>query len=202
MSIFLPHSHSSKHTKYTGGGFTLIELLVVIAMISVLVSIVVVNVGAVQIKARDTQRLTDLETMQGAVEQYYRDVGHYPITKCATNGKDAYTGYGGFWGGKVICPTVDGNGTNVFGDEMKQYIPTPLKDPLGQGSRGDEGYLYRSDTGKTYCLMIWGTVENMNNVPSGMIDKNRCVAIGSDGKCTNDPGQNNIYYDSAGVSGC
>lgn len=60
-------------------GFTLIELLVVIAIIAILAT------GAVWVytsqlqKARDTTRITGVNELRWAVEQYYQDTSEYPV---------------------------------------------------------------------------------------------------------------------------
>lgn len=59
-------------------GFTLIELLIVIAIISILAAMVVVNVSAARIRARDTQRKADLKTVQNALEIAYYKNQKYP----------------------------------------------------------------------------------------------------------------------------
>ena len=60
-------------------GFTLTELLVVIAIVGILASIALWSVNNTHIRARDAQRQKDIETLQGAIEQYFADNGHYPV---------------------------------------------------------------------------------------------------------------------------
>lgn len=59
-------------------GFTLIELLIVIVIIGVLSSFLVTNYVGVRMRARDTQRKSDLRQIQSALEIYRSDVGAYP----------------------------------------------------------------------------------------------------------------------------
>ena len=59
-------------------GFTLIELLVVITIISILTIIAVSQFNTAKIKARDTQRKADLDSVSKAVNMYYADYGEFP----------------------------------------------------------------------------------------------------------------------------
>ena len=61
-------------------GFTIIELLIVIAIIAILAGVVLVNFQGAQAKARDSQRLTDLRSLQAKLEEYYHDNSGYPST--------------------------------------------------------------------------------------------------------------------------
>lgn len=60
------------------GGFTLIELLVVIGIISVLSSIVLVNLNGVRGKARDSVRLSDIRQISLALQLFFDKNGRYP----------------------------------------------------------------------------------------------------------------------------
>ena len=59
-------------------GFTLIELLVVITIIGILATWAVTMYSSQIQKARDSGRITDLKSLQGAIEQVYQDVSVYP----------------------------------------------------------------------------------------------------------------------------
>lgn len=59
-------------------GFTLVELLVVIAIIAILSVVSLASFTRVQVKARDTQRKSDLEAMSKALMMYYNDYGFFP----------------------------------------------------------------------------------------------------------------------------
>ena len=202
MLISSPRFLSSKRSS---SGFTLIELLVVMAIVGILSAIVLVSLSSTRTKARDTKRLKDMETMQGAVEQYYRDNGHYPITNCSSNGGPSYAGYQGGWSTKVICPAPGAQGVAHLDAELAPYIPVYLTDPSGPiaPSDGDQGYLYNSIDGVDYCIMIYKTPENMNNFADTYIDHNRCSTVASDGKCSGQSAIPAIYINSRpGTTGC
>lgn len=71
MSFFQTH-HNQKN------GFTLVELLVVIAILSLLASSVLVSLRQIQQKARDANRLEDMNSLITALQFYYDAEGHFP----------------------------------------------------------------------------------------------------------------------------
>ena len=61
-------------------GFTLIELLVVIAIIGLLASVVLLALNDSRQKSRVAKRVADLAQIAKALEVYYNDNNHYPIS--------------------------------------------------------------------------------------------------------------------------
>ena len=59
-------------------GFTIIELLVVVAIIGLLSSIVLVSLSAIQMRARDTRRMEDIDTIRKALALYATN-GAFPV---------------------------------------------------------------------------------------------------------------------------
>src|SRR6476659_7471535 len=59
-------------------GFTIVELLIVIVVIGILATLVIVTFSGIQQRARDTQRQTDINAIQGHLEAYYASTGNYP----------------------------------------------------------------------------------------------------------------------------
>jgi prepilin-type N-terminal cleavage/methylation domain-containing protein len=61
-------------------GFTLIELLVVVAIIGILATIILSSLSSARESARDAKRLSDVKTIQTALEMYANDNnGRYPL---------------------------------------------------------------------------------------------------------------------------
>ena len=61
-------------------GFTLIELLVVIAIIAVLSAIILAALASSQKGARDTTRISDLDSYKKALVQYEGQTGFFPAS--------------------------------------------------------------------------------------------------------------------------
>ncbi|HEV7121752.1 MAG TPA: type II secretion system protein [Candidatus Paceibacterota bacterium] len=67
----------------SSSGFTLIELLVVIAIIGVLSSIVLSSLVQVREKADVAKAVTEVRSLQTAIELYNTDVGTPPVANCS-----------------------------------------------------------------------------------------------------------------------
>lgn len=59
-------------------GFSLVELLVVISIIATLTAIILPNLMGAREKARDSQRIQDLNSLKTALRMYYNDNQVYP----------------------------------------------------------------------------------------------------------------------------
>ena len=69
-----------KTLKKAQSGFTIIELLIVIAIIAILAGLVLNNFQGAQAKARDTQRVTDVNNIHSKLEEYHQENNGYPNT--------------------------------------------------------------------------------------------------------------------------
>lgn len=65
-------------TKIKKTGFTLVELLVVVAIIGLLSGMVVISMKNVKAKARDSQRVSDMNSIATALNMYHNDFNAYP----------------------------------------------------------------------------------------------------------------------------
>ena len=181
-------------------GFTLIELLVVIGIISVLASVILVNVQRAQERGNDAARLANLNDIRVALRLYAAANGHYPITDCQGQRGSTYSwtwvGYGGFWSPAQGCAAVGGVPTaGTLETMLAPYISQPVKDPTNALSplSTDAGYLYIGD-GTSYCLMAYRVPQNMLDFPKETWNMalNRCGSVNASGQCTS--GVNSIYY--------
>ncbi|MDD4026892.1 MAG: type II secretion system protein [Candidatus Shapirobacteria bacterium] len=64
----------------TKSGFSLIELLVTISIIAVLSAVLVANFMGMRERARDAQKIQDLNAIKSALRMYYNDKQSYPLT--------------------------------------------------------------------------------------------------------------------------
>jgi prepilin-type N-terminal cleavage/methylation domain-containing protein len=67
-------------------GFTLIELLVVIAIIGLLASIVMASLSTAKTKGADAARISDVKSLETALELYNNDNNGYPTSNGSGNG--------------------------------------------------------------------------------------------------------------------
>lgn len=79
--------------KFSKKGFTLIELLVVVAIIGVLATLILGSLNSAQAKARDARRVSDIKTIQNALEMYYLDNGTYPTVAWRSSNNDTQWSY-------------------------------------------------------------------------------------------------------------
>lgn len=119
--------------------FTLIELLVVIAIIGILASVVVVNVGSARIKAWDAKRMSDIKSIETALELYFDDNGQYPVTTCEGSNSAEWS----------YCAISSLNTSLV-----PKYLPSIPDDPQNPGSGGYRynDYYTLSADGSAYKL--------------------------------------------------
>jgi len=115
-----------------GRGFTIVELLIVIVVIAILAAISIVAYNGIQQRARDSERVQEITTIQKALELYQIDNGGYP--KCgatAVNTPPALT---------------SGSATSCLEELVPNYISAIPTDPTNSGANQ---YWYASGYTKT-----------------------------------------------------
>ncbi len=70
---------------YNKQGFTIVELLIVIVVIGILAAITIVAFNGVQGRARDSQRIQDMQSIVKALEIYKATNGSYPAAVGTAN---------------------------------------------------------------------------------------------------------------------
>jgi prepilin-type N-terminal cleavage/methylation domain-containing protein len=154
-------------------GFTLVELLVVISIIGVLATLVLLQLGTARARARDTKRITDVNQIRTAVEQYFEDNGGtYP-----TGITDA-----------LIGPSSPG-----------KYLTRVPTDPLTGTAYG---YGYDTVGGKVTKFQVYAGLEQNAAAMSGAAAMNASAwstpgknATGAAAACKAAPSQTTCIYD-------
>ncbi len=125
-------------------GFTLVEVLFVAAIVALLSMVVIGNIGEARKKVRDTQRMTDLSTLQIALKLYRDSYGTYLVSEpVATGESGSGTGWVSYEGGTYTKSITEG----LFDQGLIQN-PT-MDDP----TLGAQGYaLFLCSGGKQYGL--------------------------------------------------
>src|SRR3989344_3085452 len=129
---------------YAGKGYTLVEVLIASAIIGIIASIVVVSMTSARLKARDAKRISDIQQVRIALEQYFAANKRYP--------NSSSSGY---------CELVT---------QLQSYLQILPRDPLDVSASctAAAGYAYFTELGlqpKEWLLRV-ATLEN----PSGVRD--------------------------------
>jgi prepilin-type N-terminal cleavage/methylation domain-containing protein len=134
-------------------GFTLIELLVVIAIIALLTGIILTSLTGSKAKARDAERVSDINQLQLALELYFDRCHQYPAPHFEFNS--------GTYIGSVIDSTVlneaipnhgcvDSSGHDIT---LSSYISVIPQSPAGGSiSAGPYDYLVNDNSPTDYIL--------------------------------------------------
>jgi len=139
-------------------GFTLIELLVVIAIIGLLVGMVVISVRDVKAKARDAERVSDMNSINTVLGLYHNDYNLYPSVAQGIPPEGIY---------------ITGNDAFSLALEATTYINNVPTDPLERdstncGALTGYHYHYQSiDDGRDYVLRYCLETNSMQSRAQG-----------------------------------
>lgn len=134
-------------------GFTLIEILVVIFIIGLLAAIIIAGASYARKKSQDTQAISDLTTVQAALQNYYLDNGSYP-----SNGGANYNAY---------FNTIAGvGGTLLTGN----YLPKAI-------DNSSNTYYYNRLSTSDYRLWIYPKNDTYKLCPNCEGTANSCYLI-------------------------
>lgn len=134
-------------------GFTLIELLVVISIIGIISSFVLVNLTRVRLAARDSQRKTDVKTLQSAAELFYN-------SPASGQGPSYPGGTGDTLKNSLTSPIayIQPNNWPTDPQDKTSYSYTPSPGGCAPGPNSCLSYI------------LWACLENTNDQ---LADKNR-----------------------------
>lgn len=134
-------------------GFTLIEILVVLGIIAILASIIFVSTNTGRQKARDTKRISDIQAIILALDQYVEENTVYPDTIAGLHPRylsavpqDPISG-AGYRYGKCI-PTGGGGPTRI-------HLGTDLEDITSSALGNDSDYNSSLPGAGTVCGGSW-----------------------------------------------
>lgn len=141
-------------------GFTLPELLVVIGIMGMLMAIIFSNLVVARAKARDVAKRQSMREMENALDVYYTNEGHYPLSdkqghtvgECNTDGRIGWE-IGGNKGQNSWVPGL-----------APKYIAELPYDPIYSTHRECFGYTnayyYKSCDGENYGLVFFCSMES------------------------------------------
>lgn len=127
-------------------GFTIVELLIVIVVIAILAAISVVAYNGVQQRARNSQRVHDIQAVTQALELYYIDKGSYPNYYNYTPGSTAINSG---W-----STTTDGSWSNLVQALLPYATNLPSSTGVTSGTpaiSGGTNYDYFGFSDSGYC---------------------------------------------------
>ncbi len=112
-----------QRSNYLRRGFTLVEVLMVIAIVGILFALTADIYGIAIARSHDQERLSDLDTINNALEQYHLDNKSYPKEGLTTNNLVV---------AKYQLEPIEGcgvSGPSGKGYLAPSYIPTIPDDP-------------------------------------------------------------------------
>lgn len=118
--------------RFVAQGFTIVELLIVIVVIGILAALVISTYTSAQSRARDNVRRADIQSLAKAIELFYAEKGHYPMS--------------GGWCTQIAHPTY----TQAFKNEISPYMSKIPGDPQFKDTYQD--YFYRNVNDQSYYL--------------------------------------------------
>ena len=174
VTRFLTTKNFSRAPRPAGGRrpFPFAEALMVLSLIVLAGALFFTSAENARARARDSVRLSDLRSVQAALEIYGSEHGGYPKSP-----RGGWAGACADYGGYAITGTE-----GYIPDLAPRYIDALPADPRPNGTAGC--YIYRSD-GEDYMLIAHGTVETIppsdNPAPRPGHEKESDFAVYSNG---------------------
>lgn len=133
--------------------FTLIELLIVVVIIGILsgVILVVLNPARFNAKARDGQRIRDIEMISQALSQSYADNNVYPGTLNTTVNPTAVTGLTSYIN-PVPTDPLTGNPAYCYNPSGQNYSLCACLETMSQDLNGATKCHTNATCTNSYCV--------------------------------------------------
>jgi prepilin-type N-terminal cleavage/methylation domain-containing protein len=137
-------------------GFTIIEILVTVSIVAILMAVTIGSFGPAREKSRDSQRQTDLRTVEAALALYKNKYGEYPAgCNLPTTGNTP--SWSGQPGSGYECSPASGQYIVGLAPEFIPKLPT---DPRLNADETYSGFVYTTnDDQSVYKFMALRTVE-------------------------------------------
>jgi len=178
----------------TKKGFTLLELLIVIGILSILSTTVVLVINPAQLlkKARDSQRISDLNTLKTAIAYYITETGSPSIGVINTT-----TTYSDVEG--VACDSATAHTSNTFAVDNSGWIPINFGgmaggSPIG-ALPGDPNPTAKDASPARYYTYMVGDVTNFTFLLTANMESTYYTTEGDGDVETNDGGNHITLYE-------
>lgn len=165
-----------RNARFSNRGFTFVEVLVACAVLAILATVAYGALGQMREKARDAERIAELQQVAVALRLYKDQYGRYPERGCSTVNPSAP------W-------ASPGPGVQSWYAQCDDYIPGLVpqflhelpRDPMSENN-SDQGFLYRTNsTGSEYKLLVSPTEGAVLNPGDPYA---RCPSTCSNSYCT------------------
>lgn len=137
-------------------GFTIVELLIVIVVIGILAAISIVAYNGIQERSQFTTYKSELKNLNTAINLYYAEQGHYPITA--------------YWSGN----NQNKNDAFIPGLVPDYISETPQVEPHGE-PRPTFLYLSNADGSGYKLIYIVGTMGSGETLPAAHTNNNPMI---------------------------
>lgn len=188
-------------------GFTLIELLIVIAILAILatVTLLVLNPAQMFAQARDSQRISDLNTLKSAIALYMSTV----TTPYLDNNSGANCTAGKLWGTVGSTTPFTGAHASFIGSSatttvgVNGWVPVALADTAGGSPvsslpldpSGGNTTTFSND-GPTYAYFYTCSTTGMVFELNASLESTRYASGGTDDKESTDGGDRTWLYET------
>jgi prepilin-type N-terminal cleavage/methylation domain-containing protein len=172
-------------------GFTLIELLVVIGIIAVLAVVVVLVLNPTQLfaQARDAQRLSDMATLQRAINYVLSTTSSATPLTAMTRTEGGAVGTARTCGFTAGCPTTDGTPVYSTGNVTTGWVGINFSLATGGSPLATLPKDPTSDATYHYAYKSNGTAYEVN----GKLESTKYTVTTP--VMTNDGGDSNSWYE-------
>jgi len=178
----------------TKKGFTLLELLIVIGILSILSTTIIIVINPAQLlkKARDSQRISDLNTMKTAIAYYITETT--PPVMGDINTDTTYSDVD-----DVACDSATAHTSNTSAIDNSGWIPIKFDgmtggSPIGALPRDPNPTIMSASPARYYTYMV-GSLTNYTFLLTANMESTYYTTEGDGDVETNDGGNHVTLYE-------